>query len=147
MDYVICSKLIEEVPTNSAIAYNLLFSFLNSNSPNKVVLNEAIIDEYGTIINEIVSVWINGLVKDGLYKSVNTPDFEDGLLFIETCRQTYDKQLIVSEKEDYLEEHYCGLNIQNKYEAMSAFNTPINNITQIGVNNQITTGNNSPNQI
>ena len=67
-------------------------------------------------------------------------------IYIETCKRTYDKKLIVREKEDYLGVLYNGIDVYDKDEAIAELINPTTIIYQQGKGNQLSTGNNSPNE-
>lgn len=143
MDYTICKKVIELSKDGQGKYPQLLFHFMSNNS-NKVVINNLILDSYKRYNTSIIHTWIDLMDKQGMWKKINDPDCAESELFIKTCHSTYDKKLIVSEKEDYDVEQYEELDVMNKDEAYISLcsTTHVNNIN--GDNNSITTGNSSP---
>jgi len=144
MDYTVCSKVLETASKELKYAYDLLWHFIQEN-PNRVVINDKILEEYIKYANESGTIreWIKGMDFKKYWKPVAIDEFEN--LFIDTCRRTHDKRLIVCEKEDYNPINYNGITVFNKDEAISELQPAGIVINQSGNNNQATTGNNSSN--
>jgi len=117
MDFTICSRVIKTASKEYKYAFDLLMQFISDN-PHKVVTNDIILNDYKNIAinSEIIRTWIEGMDYKGYWKNIDA-NFEDNP-YINLCNSTYDKHLIVDEKEDYLPENYAGLTILNKDEAI-----------------------------
>ena len=90
-----------------------------------------ILDIYNSIgkTDKDIASWINVMSYNSnkCWKCINC---EDKPIFIETCKTTYDKRLIVSEKEDYDRSEYAELNVIDKDEAIDEIR-PSKNVTSI----------------
>ncbi len=130
MDFTICSKVLKTASVDYKYAFDLLMQFVSEN-PHRVAKNEAILNDYLIIAeeSEIIRTWISGMDFKKYWKNVEINSI--GNIYIETCNCTYDKNLVVNEKEDYLPENYGGLNILNKDEAIEHIKQSSNNISII----------------
>ena len=128
MDFTICSKVLKTASEDYKYAFDLLMQFVSEN-PHRVAKNESILNDYLTIAenSEIIRTWISGMDFKNYWKNVEIKS--GGNIYINTCNCTYDKNLVVNEKEDYLPESYGGLNIFNKDEAIEQIKQPINKIS------------------
>jgi hypothetical protein len=144
MDYTICSRVVALAAERPKYAFELLMLFIMDYGHN-VVINTPILAEYSTFAqqNEIIRTWIKGMDYKESWKNVNVEEFSN--LFIDTCRLTHDKLLIVCEKEDYNAEQYTGLQVLNKDEAIVHLKPTGVVINQIGNRNQASTGTKSSN--
>lgn len=128
MDFTICSKVLKKASEDYKYAFDLLMQFVSEN-PHRVAKNESILNDYLVIAenSEIIRTWISGMDFKRYWKNVEINS--EGNIYINTCKSTYDKNLVVNEKEDYLPENYSGLNIFNKDEAIEHIKQPSNNIS------------------
>jgi hypothetical protein len=144
MEYTLCSKVIEKASLELKYAYDLLWHFIQE-GPNRVAINAEILNEYLKHAENSgpIREWVNGMDYKGYWKYI--PIDQSDNVFIETCKKTFDKRLIVCEKEDYDADYYIGLTVFNKDEAITELHQIGIVIIQIGNGNQATTGNNSSN--
>lgn len=145
MDLTICSKVTMVAASNLKYGFDLLLA-LTVNGGHNVSINPPILKEYEKIsldpVNELIRTWIMGMDYKGLWKAVHIDKFNK--LFIDTCRLTHDKTLIVSDKEDYDADDYEGLTVYNKDQAIINIKPASIKIIQIGTGNIASAGNNSP---
>lgn len=133
---------------NAEISYrywgDLLFPFANSQNTKKVILNDQIINEYSVLQSEMFRVWINLITNTLSFSKVDCSDSGD--IFIEACRRSHDRTLIVACKNDFTHEQISEISLFfDCDEAVAELFSLAPQIIQIGNNNQATTGNNSPN--
>jgi len=141
MDYTICKNVID-ISKNGNKYTTLLFHFTNINNSDKVVLNNYILDSYKQFDTEMIRSWINLMTNLNTWKYIENITCNIDNVFIDSCSITYDKKLIVSEKEDYPNSKYNNLEVFNKDEALCNL-TQTSQININGSNHNITTGNNS----
>ena len=145
MDYTICSNLVALSSDHKKYLYDLLWKIV-LNTSIKVASNYEILSEYQSIglDSEEIRAWISGMDFNDKWKTVKI--VPNSNIYIETCKRTYDKKLIVREKEDYLGVLYNGIDVYDKDEAIAELINPTTIIYQQGKGNQLSTGNNSPNE-
>ncbi|WP_179337452.1 hypothetical protein [Winogradskyella ludwigii] len=147
MDYTVCSKVVNYASEDYKYAFDLLMQFTYEN-PHRVIINDEILDEYLKLAenNYVIKSWITGMDYKKYWKKLTPKDKEN--IFIDTCKFSSDKKIIVNEKEDYSESDYLGLDVFNKDEAIEHLKPTKkvkNKIIQKGKKNQMSNGNNSPN--
>lgn len=147
MDFTVCSKVVEKASEDYKYAIELLMQFTSDN-PHKVIINDKILNDYLRIAEEhnVINTWMKFMDYKRYWKSL-TPVIQDNI-YIETCKESFDKKFIVDEKEDYAKEQCVDLDIINKDEAIEQLK-PVKKvkykIVQKGKGNQASQGNNSPN--
>ena len=142
MDFTICEKVIFRAKDGNKYTSDLLMPFTSSLNSNKVIINELIIERYRIHKSEMINTWLNLMTNMGYFKNIENIEQN---IFIATCLQSNDKQLIVSEKEDYPNIDYQGLTVYDCDEAIELLRPNNTYIYQNGSENQISTGSNSSN--
>ena len=147
MDFTLCSKLVELSTKDLKYASNILMKFITDENPHRVVVNEQILMKYNEIAlaknGQIINSWIQLMDHMKYWKKIEFTT--RGNNYIEVCKKTTDKKLIVDEKEDYEEENCDELTLLNKLEAVDELKIKNISIIQTGPNSQASTGDNSPN--
>lgn len=141
MDYTICKNIIN-ISKNANNYTTLLLHFTMRNNSDKVVCNKSILDSYKKFQTESIHTWIKLMDYQGSWKNISDVDCQEEDIFIHSCKLTYDKKLIVSEKEDYRIEQYEDLEVINKDEAICNL-MPTSQININGNHTTFTTGNSS----
>lgn len=141
MDYTVCKNVIDLAKTGNKYT-TLLFHFTMSNNSDKVVLNNDILEAYKESKTEMIHSWIDLMTKLMTWKKIDNVTCNCDDIFINSCNVTYDKKLIVSEREDYTSMQYENLDVINKDEAINIL-MPTSQISIIGNGTSLTTGNNS----
>jgi hypothetical protein len=145
MDYTICDKVIETAKNGNKYYIDLLYPLISSSNPHKIILNDKILEKYHAHSTEFISTWLHLLSVGDFKKYLEINIATSQNVFIETCKISHDKMLIVREKEDYDEHLFNELNVINSDEAISNIRGSQVIIYQSGTQNQISTGNQSPN--
>lgn len=142
MQYTICLSAVKNVPNAKKYA-QLLFHFIMENNPDRVVYNSQILESYKLVQSDIIASWIDLMTNGGHWKSIENLECTSSELFIEACKVSSDKRLIVDEKDFYDTCRYDGIScVLDKYEALVELGTN-RNIYINGEGHTFTTGESS----
>lgn len=109
MDITINKNFIEEAKKPSSLTA-LLFKFADSNS-HRVVKNEQILKIYNSVDSSIIKEWIILMGAVNYWKNIEVEDCSDENIFIESCKKSFHKSLVVYDYDDYEEDKYEGLSM------------------------------------
>lgn len=145
MTFTISDRVIESAKDGNSYTANLLLPFTSASNSHTVAVNSIILDKYNLFSTHHIHSWIDLMSKLGLFRNIACTHSN---IFIETCKLTYDKRLIVADKQEYPASEYAELNeILDSDEAIVSYMTKATTtIIQTGNNNQATSGNNSTNK-
>lgn len=148
MNCVITKNIISDAKGGNHYTYNLLFPFCSDDNPHKVAINKDILSIYSVDCTEILRTWLDGLAKSNNFK-ITEPTETGSCIFLSTALNTYEKVLIVHEKEEYSSDDTTNINqYLDKDEAiLHLFNSTQTTIIQSGDGNQAALGDNSPTTI
>ena len=118
MDYTVCSTVIKLSTEKSKYLTDFLFPLAATNCPHHILKNDKILESYGHVANEIITLWLELMNKHDCFKELGC---DDEPIFIKTCQKSYDKILIVSNKNDIENAQltWINLNILDADEAIS----------------------------
>ena len=134
--FVIDKKVLE---ADERYYGSLLMPIANVRNGHTIAFNQKIKEEYLTVKKTTrLDAWLEIATATDVFKNV---ECAGDPIFIKTCLETYDKKLIVSEKEDYSD--YEGLTPIDKDEAMNQIRPANIIIIQTGDNAQATCGSGS----
>ncbi len=141
MDYVVSKKILECFVSDSKCS-EILFHFYGVN-PDRIVFNNNILDDYARLEHENIRSWLNIIAMNtNSYRKIDCNDNFCSNEYVNVCLNTSDKKLIANEKEDYNDTNTDDIEIFNKLEAHTAFQS--NSTVNIRGNDaRVTLGNHS----
>ncbi|MBP1645659.1 MAG: hypothetical protein H6Q16_1234 [Bacteroidetes bacterium] len=149
-DFIICPEVILEANKSKKYWSKLLYPFTDDENRNRVVYNDEILSMYDKIEGYHYESWIDLLIVNKKIIKITKTDESNKCIFISTCKKSYDKKLIVCEKNDCTEKdkcHECDLDeidLINKDEAIDIIKPSNCTINIFGNKNNVTTGDSSP---
>lgn len=146
MDVTINIKFIEEAKIPSPLTA-ILFRFTSRDS-YRIVKNNQILEIYNSINSSIIKEWLILMGTVGYWKDIKVENCNNERIFIEVCKKSFHKSLIVYDYDDYEETDYEELNLvctqHDVYEKIFSTQNITNYITITGDDASVTSGNNSP---
>lgn len=130
MDYTICSEVLEAAMKNKKYFRQLLSKFFDENEPIRVVINPTIAKIYKKIAlsdergSDRIVIWLEEMTEN-IQECWAFVDCKNKPIFIKTCKDSDDKKLIVSDKNNY-HSGYEGLKPIDKNEAINEIRSPKN---------------------
>lgn len=143
MKFTICQSFIKIAKRPNK--YTSILNYFPMENADKVVYNKKILDLYLSIANSRIRDWLKLMDKTKSWAKIDDMECNENDLFIEACKKTHDKRLVVSEKETYEESKYRGIKeILDKEDARVNFTQSSATTYNIsGENPTFTTGNKS----